>query len=298
MYVRPIMHTITGNEIPANSPFDATSCSSGEVFTDLVGTRLPLFDPTTTTVEAGTDGLITQFAYPDSSTTPDQLFEDLMGLEGQLMYWAAWESYPRTSGGVTLPRSRAEWSSWPTAVRFDVTMVDGIDLPTSTDEVYDRVAVRWKDAAGKLRSTEVAASNDILDAAGFHRWGTADASDAFVADTAGAVDFGTKWLADHAYPRGAGTVTVSRELDDLITGRKVAPWELASVGAFLIRIPAADLSAAGMRATARNGRNVFRVVAVDVDLGSATAKLSLDTFTASQWAQLSDLSRNRITRRR
>lgn len=293
--VRPIMHDQYGTSIPAASPFDVTSCSTDEIFADLMGTRLPLWDPATTVITPGTDGAINQFAFPDNVTV-DQLLTELVGIEGGLMFWAAWESYRRQIAGVTAYRARAEWSLWPSVVKHVITMRDGCDLPTSTQEVFDSVSVRWKDATGATRTTVVTAANDLLAGAGLKRRGAVDASDNVVVDTAGATAFGARWLVDNAAPRGTGTLTVAREVLDRQTGRLLAPWELRP--GCLVQIAGADPSAYSQGATARNGRNVFRVVATEFTSSTGAVTLELDSPPNSIWEQVAAANRDLVTRRR
>lgn len=300
VFIRPVMHDEFGNSIGRGvvldpSLFSPNYATSSQVFKDLMGTRLPLFDPYTSTIEPGTDGLITQFSYPDPTSTA-QLLDDLVQLEGGRYYWAGWESYRSALAGVTKYRARAEWKVWPSEVKHVIGMEDGCDLPTSTEQVYDSVSVRWTDPAGRTRNTTVTVTNELLDRAGLHRRGTVDAGDNIVVDLAGAFDFGNKWLADHAYPRGTGTLTVAREILDRQTGRLLAPWELRP--GCLVQISGANPSANAQGATSRNGRNVFRVVSTEFNSASGTATLELDSPANSIWDQIATANRNLDQRRR
>ncbi len=289
--VRPVMRDQYGNQLPASSPFPVDHAKSGQVFADLMGHRLTGFDPDTTTIEAGTDGLITHCEYPDATTTTDQILTDLMEQERNLYFWAAWESYQRG----TRWRARAEWSLWPTDIRFTVGREDGLELPTSTAELYDSVSVRWKDASGALRTTVRALANDILTAAGISRRGSTDLGDNVASDEAAAFAHGDGWLADHAFPQGRGTVTVARALTDRLTGARTPPWRL--LPGVLVQVRGMDPWASAQTGT-RNGRNIFRLVATEFDSRTGAVTLELDVTPPTIFDLAATANRDRITRRR
>lgn len=293
-FIRPIMHDKFGTSIPSNSPnAPLTFCTSDQVFADLIGKRLPLFDPATTDIAPGTSGLIDQFSYPDPVTV-DQMLTDLMELEKGLYFWAAWESYSQP--GFVFPRARAEWSLWPSEIKHIIGMEDGCELPTSTEEVFDSVSVRWKDSTGRTRTTICTLANALLDAAGIRRRGTVDTGENVVSSISSATIFGNGWLTDRAFPRGTGTLSVARSVLDRQTGRMLAPWEVRP--GCLIQIAGADPSAYSQGSAARNGRNVFRVVTVEFNSATGAATLELDSPPNSVMDQVATANRNLDYRRR
>lgn len=287
--VRPIMHRADGSEIPTTNgaEVDPEYAAASEIVADLLGGgRLPRFDGAGASIAPTSRTTINQFAYPDP-VTADQLLTDLMVVE-PLYYWAAWESNAAR-------KARFEWALWPGEVKHIIAMVDGCDLPTSTAEMYNAVSVRWKDSLGRIRRTRRVSVVPQLDGAGLIRESALDLGDN-VSSQEAAVSAGDGFLADHAYPRGTGTLTVAREVMDRQTGRMLAPWELRP--GCLVQIRGADPSAYSQGASARNGRNVFRVIAVEFDSSTGAATLELDSPPNSIWDQIGAANRDLVTRRR
>lgn len=297
--IRPRMKDRNGNyrDVTDTATWRYDFVVSHEIFEDLLASRLPLWDPDSTVIDSGFfQTPLNQFAYADP-TSVEQLLADLVELEGGKYFWAAWESRPGTVGGVRVWRARAEWSLWPSQVKYVLTMDDGCDLPTSTVELFDSVSVRWRDpSTDAVRTTIVELDNEQLSKVGLHRRGTIDAGDNVVGDLAGAIAYGNAWLQDHAYPRGSGTVNVTRPVMDRDTGRLTWPWEIRP--GCLVQIAGADPSAYSQNNGARNGRNVFRVVGVEFDSQDGSARLELDSPAFSIDQQTADANRNKITRRR
>lgn len=289
--VRPIMHRANGTQISPGTPadHDPTRTASHEVVNDLLGGgRLPMFDGATAVVTPSpVDRNIFQFAYPDPVST-DQLLNDLM-IQEPLCYWAVWET-------TTAGKGRFEWVLWPNEIRHIIPMTGGIDLPTSTEEVYNAVSVRWKDALGRIRRTVRTATSPTLAAAGIaRREASIDLGDNF-ASLQSAEAAGDGFLADHAAPRGTGTVTVASKTLDRLALRGLSPWELRP--GCIVQIAGADPSGYSQQATTRNGRNVFRVVATEFDASSGECRLELDSPARSIWDQVATAHRDIEQRRR
>lgn len=309
MCLRPQMHTSAGTRVSPSdgSAFNVQFASAAEIVHDLLGSgRLPLFDgPGANIVDYSVteSRIIDQFAYPDP-TSPAQLLDDLTKVEPR-WYWVVWE---RNAAG----RARFEWVTWPTNVRYEIDATAGLDLTVTTDDVFNAVSVRWKDAMDRIRRTlrtsrarfvpnpdiegDTAPETEVplLDDVGLVRESELDLGDN-MSSIGLAVKAGDEFIADHAYPRAKGSVTVAQRILDYDTGVMVAPWEI--LPGCLIKVRGLDVSA-NLPAAGANGVNVFKVVSTDFDSGSGTATLELDSFAASDWKLLGDLSKNRITRRR
>ncbi len=286
--IRPVMHTATGAEISADSPFTTTHCASHEIVNDLLGTRLPKYNGAAAEVALGTDGLITQFAFRDPVTV-DAMLADLIALEGDQFFWAAWET---DANGL----ARFEWTRWPSTIRYELDAYDGLDLAGSTAGLYNRCIVRWRDSLGRLRTTLATATVDALTNAGLSRTGILDLGENLVTDLASAIIAGNAWLAQANVPVGGGTITVARPVLDRATGRMVMPHEMRP--GCLAAVRGLDVSAASLSATARDGRSVFRVIAVEYDTARAAATLDLDRLPATTNHQLRGLTGEFANRRR
>jgi len=283
MVQRAVLYTKAGVEI--GSGYANNYVLASEIVEDLLGRFLTgIYDGANATVTA-TTFQIDQLAYPDGAT-PAQVLDDLMQIEPDF-YWAAWES---NAAGL----HRFEWKRWPTTVRYEATAKDGLDLPASGDDMYNRVVVRWKDARGRTRTTRQSQTVQALDDAGITRRKRINLGDEAASSTL-ATQVATKFLLEHSLPTGSGTLTIARPIMDLTTGRLVNPWEI--LPGELIRVRNISPSASALAATARDGISVFKVLAVDYDQPTRQARLELDTQPRHLAAQIANLHR-RIERRR
>lgn len=246
------------------SGYTANTVRASEIVEDLLGRLLTEYDGTDARVDATTFG-IEQLAYPDGAT-PERILSDLMGLASNF-YWAAWED---TSSG----KSRFEWRAWPTTVRYEASARGGFDSPGSAVDLYDRVRVRWRDVDGRIRSTLRTQTVQALTDAGLNREALIDLGDE-VASSANADRAGDQFLADHASPPNAGSLTVSGRILDRDLGRMVDPWEIRP--GHLIRIREVMPRVDALNVTARDAVTVFRVVGHSYDAARNEAALELDS---------------------
>lgn len=254
-----------------------------EVVEDLLGRLLPLYDGANASVTQ-TFTAIDQLAYSDG-VTPAQVLEDLMAFEPG-MYWAAWE---RTA----VNKYRFEWRAWPLTPRYEATIFDGFDSPSSAAELYNAVTVRYVASATRRRQVRRTQFVSSLAAAGITREAFIDLGDE-AASSANATAIGDAFLAEHAAPVNAARLTVARPVFDRDRGRSVQPWEIRP--GYIIRVRGVQPEIDFLN-TARNGSTIFRVVAVDASSdGSAT--LELDAFPPSMARALVNLPRTRPGRRR
>lgn len=281
--VRGLLKDVNGNDI--TSGYNLDTIRSDEVVRDLLGRLLPRYDGPNASVATGSFG-IDQLAYPDGASS-QKILEDLMTLE-PTYYWAAWES--GTNG-----RHRFEWTTWPSQVRYEATTAGGFDSPSSAGELFDAVSVRWRNAAGVGRTVRRTQTVAALAAAGLTREAYVDLADE-IGSASTAQQAGDAFLADHAVPVNAGTLTVTQPIMDFVTCRLVDPWQIKP-GA-LIRVRDVLPRIGSINAGARDGVTIFKVTAVDFNAGQCAATLELDSHPMSIPRAVADLSKRRVTRKR
>lgn len=259
---------------------------ASEVVADLLGRLLPRYDGANASI-ATTTFNIEQLAYPDG-VMPDKILSDLMLLE-PAYYWAAWER--QTNG-----RHRFEWTTWPTAVRYEADVKDGFDSPAAAADLYNSVRVRYLDIAGEIRTVQRTQTVASLTAAGLTREAFIDLGAEAGMTLTQASQAGDQYLAAHASPPNGGTLIIGRPISDLLAGRTVQPWEIRPGSLIRVRgvLPRVD----ALNPSGRDGVTIFRVVAVTYRTSSASAELELDSYPATITRALADLANRPQTRRR
>jgi hypothetical protein len=256
-----------------------------EVVEDLLGRLLPLYDgehaeifPTFTAID--------QLAYSDGAK-PAEVLEDLMTFEPG-MYWAAWQK-------TDTNKFWFEWRPWPTVPRYDATIEDGFESPSSAGELYNSVVVRYVESAVRRKQLKLTQEVQALAEAGITREGFIDLGDE-VASLANATTAGNAFLEEHKEPTNAATLTVARPILDRDTGEYVQPWEIRPGN--LIRVRGVQLNIDWLNpAPGRNGVTVFRIVAADAG-SDGVATLELDAFSPSMARALVNLPKVRPKRKR
>ena len=239
----------------------ADTVLASKIVADLLGRLLNQYDGPNASIEATTYA-IEQLAYSDG-VTPEKVLADLIALEPDF-YWAAWEGSP----------ARFEWRSWPTSIRYEADAKDGFTSPASAVELFNRVTVRWRSPDGRIRTTVRTSTVAVLDAAGLTREHLLNMADEF-GTAANAQQAGDEFLAEHSSAPNAGTLSVSTPIFDNDQGREVDPWEIRPGHLIRVRdvLPRVD----ALNATARDAVTVFKLVAVDYNADTNTARLELDS---------------------
>lgn len=283
-FIKPIVMTRRydkdGNVLGA-AEYVADTVLASKIVEDLLGRQaggvglLALYDGPNAEVEV-TAKNIDQLAYPDGAT-PEKVLADLMAIETDF-YWAGWEGKP----------ARFEWRSWPSSVRYEADAKDGFTSPASAVELFNRVTVRWRDPNGRLRATVRTSTVDVLDAAGLAREALINMADEFGSLTM-AQQVGDAFLAEHSSAPNAGTLSVSTPIFDADQGREVDPWEIRPGHLIRVRdvLPRVD----ALNATARDAVTVFKLVAVDYNADTNTARLELDSQPRTVAGLLSETER-------
>lgn len=283
MVVQGTRYDKSGNELLTAASYTANTVLASDIVADVLGRLLPAYDGANASV-AVTSYAIEQLAYPDG-VTPSAVLADLMKLEPNF-YWAAWEA---NAAG----KHRFEWRSWPTTVRYEADTIDGFDSPGSADGLWNAVRVRYRDAAGEIRTVRRTQTVAELDAAGLTREELLDNGD--VLGRLDATQVGDQFLAEHLHPPNAGTLTVARRVLDLQTGRMVEPWEIRA--GHLIRVRGVMPRVDALNATTRDGSTVFRIMEKAYQASRAAATLSLDSYPQTVARVLADLQAPRGRRR-
>lgn len=236
-----------------------------QIVADLLGRLLPEFDGANASIDMTSTYPITQLAYPDG-VTATQVLEDLIALV------PAYRWYTRPS--KTGDGYQFFWEPWPTTVRYEATLNDGGSFPLSTQSVYNRVIVKWKDDAGRTKTTLRTMACPLLDDAGLIRQAMIQlGSD--VGTLAQAQAAGDNFLEEHNVPKNAGSLTVARPIRDVITGALVMPWEIEA--GELVRIHGVEAYPDAFNATTNDAQGVFRIHAVDYNSDGNQATLALDS---------------------
>lgn len=256
-----------------------------EVVNDLLGRVLDQYDGANATVDSTGTYQIDQAAYPDGITAGEVL-ADLMALEPAFRW--------TTGPDVTGDGYQFSWEAWPTTVRYEATLEDGGDFPTSTQELYNEVEVRWVDKRGRSRRNLVTGACPILDDAGLTRRAQIDVADE-LGSTANADQIGTNFLLEHKYPPNAGTLNIARPIRDLETGRMVQPFEIEA--GELIRVRGVESYPDALNASSNDGQTVFRIWAMTYTADSNVAQLELDTYPRTTAQALARLQRTRSRKR-
>lgn len=256
------------------------SVKAGEVVADLLGRMLPDFDGANASVDLGTF-VIEQLVYPDG-VTAEQVLEDLMRLEPSYR----WVAGPDTTGNGYSFR----WEQWPTSVRYEITLDDGGSFPITGQSLYNVVGVRWQDLRGDVRTTTRTKACEALDAKGLTRRAHIDLS-SDVGTQAQAEQAGDTFLEQHNVPTNSGSLSVSRPIRDVISGRMVQPWEIEP--GELVRVRGVESYPDALNADSSDGRAVFRIHAVDYNSAENRASLSLDTDPTDVASSLAKLLKER-----
>lgn len=269
---------------PAANYTTSTMLADG-VVKDLLGRILDQYDGANAIVDGTASYAIDQLAYPDG-VTAGQVLEDLMDLEPAYRWFCG----PSTSAG----KYAFTWALWPTSVRYEALLDDGGDFPASSQELYNQVTVRYRHSNGQIRQVTSTGACPILDAAGITRSTIIDAADE-IGSAAAATRLGANFLADHKYPKNAGTLTIARPIRDLTTGAMVRPHEIEP--GELIRVRGIESYPDALNASSNDGQTVFRIWAMEYTSDSDAATLELDSWPRTTAHAIAKLKRARARKR-
>lgn len=244
------------------------------VIEDLLGDPAILagyFDGPNAEIAVGGDVDIKQLVFPDG-VTPMGVLDELMKFEPSCTYMVG-PSNPLNS------KYTLSWVERSTTVRYELLVWSdehaGGAQPT---DQYDQVIARWRTPTGNLRFTTSTQSIPEMTAVGRSRRYFQDLSD--VSGTAAnASAANSTVLLDHRFPRNGGQVKVQRDIVDLFTGRRVAPYQIEP--GYLARVVGINPSVDALNNSPRNGSTVCQLVNTDYDSSDNSVTLDLD---AQPWS--------------
>ncbi|WP_188782768.1 hypothetical protein [Nocardioides phosphati] len=280
--IRALLKSATGVDLL--SGYTTNTVVAHQVVNDLLGRILSRFDGASAVVS--TEGVYTidQLAYVDG-TTAEQVLNDLMALEPAFR----WTTSADTGNGYGF-----RWEAWPTTVRYEATLDDGGSFPVSAQDLYNEVTVRWVRADGFVRQVLRTGACPILDDKGITRRAIIDLSDE-VGSVAAAEKAGDNFLDEHRAPKNSGTLTVSRRIRDLATGRMVEPFEIEP--GELIRVRGVESYPDALNASSNDGLTVFRIWSATYNSDSHSVELELDADARTTANALRKLLKRRDRRR-
>jgi hypothetical protein len=250
------------------------SVKADHVIQDLLGDPEILastFDGPNARIDAGGSVDILQLVFPDG-VTPMGVLDELMKFEPSCTYMVG-PSNPLND------KYTLSWIERSTDVRYEfmIWTDEHTGGAQSTDQ-YDQVITRWKTPTGNLRFTTSTQSIPEMTAVGRHRRFFQDLSDV-TGNTTNANNANSTVLLDHRFPRNGGQIKVQRDVVDLFTGCKVAPYQIEP--GYLCRVVGINPSVDALNNSPRNGSTVCQVVNTDYDSSANSATIDLD---AEPWS--------------
>lgn len=240
-----------------------------DVWQDLLGDMLAdTFDGVNAQLDAGSGYNILQLAYPDG-VTPLQVADDLMKYEPSCTYIVGPSN--RLNDKYTLT-----WMSRTDDVRYEfIIWTDVYSTGAQPVDQYNVAVTRWKSPTGLIKTTTSSTQSiPEMDAVGRVRRFYQDLTDT-TSNAANAVQANSTVLNDHRFPQNGGSVTVSRQVVDLYTGRRVQPFEIEP--GYLCRIVGINPSRDALNNNPRNGSTLCRIVTTDYDADSHSVNIGLDS---------------------
>lgn len=246
--------------------------TASDVVHDMLATLLSgSFDTLNSRVDAGQALDFYQLAYPNG-VTPAQVLEDLMKYENGCTWYA----------GASTPvndKFTFKWVSRSTTPRYEaVVWNDDYTAGTQATDQFNEVATRWVSAAGIPKIT--VASQTIPEMGTRARRFFQDLSDT-VTDVNSVATTNAAMLADHRYPSNAGQVKIERSVVDLLTGRRIQPFEIEP--GYMIRLVGVNPHPDALNATQSNGSSVCRIVNTDYSGQDHSVTLDLDAVPFSMF---------------
>ena len=285
--VRSLLMDESGTDRSA-AYFSGPTARAHDIVRDLIGRHLSGVFQLGTLDTTGAYN-VDQMAYLDG-VTAETVLSDLMALEPAFR----WSTSPAADAFSDAAKARLSWQAWPTSVRYEAALDDGGQFPASGQDLYNEVAVRWRNSRGSIMSTLRTGACPALDEAGMTRRALMDLGDE-VGSAAAAARAGDAFLAAHKYPSNAGTLTINRPILDLERGALVLPHEIEP--GELIRVRGVESYTDSLNASSNDGETVFRIWAATYNSDADSTELELDTYPRNTVAALRALASRRIRRR-
>lgn len=262
------------------------SVKASHVIEDLLGDPDILaatFDGPNARIDAGAGNDIKHLVFPDG-VTPMGVLDELMKFEQSCTYMVG-PSNPLND------KYTLSWIERSTTVRYEfITWTDAHTGGAQPVDQYNEVVARWKDPKGNLRFTTSTQSIPEMTAVGRKRRYFQDLDDVSGAAT-NAATANLTVLQDHRFPRNGGSVKVQRDVVDLFTGCKVAPYQIEP--GYLARVVGINPSVDTLNDSPRNGSTVCLIVNTDYDSTDNSATCDLDALPWSVFRAIAAVKRRR-----
>lgn len=269
----------------------ATYVDAPMVIQDLLGDAGILFntfDSLNARIDVGDGVQLDQFVFVDG-TTAKGVLDEWMKFETTCTYLCGASS--RTSDKFSF-----KWVQRSNTPRYEAyTWIDEHSTGNQPTEQYNRAVTRWKDRNGRTQATVSTLAVPEMDAVGRVRTFYQDLSN--VSGSLSNVTIAnTQALFTHQTPKNGGTITITRPIVDLATGRTVQPYEI-EIGE-LVRVSGVDPNPAALNFSVdTDGVRIFRIVAMSYDSETHSAELTLDTEVVSLMAAVTDQQNVQIQRK-
>lgn len=259
------------------------SVKAEHVIEDLLGDPEILagyFDGDNADIATGASVDIKQLVFPDG-VTPQGVLDELMKFEPSCTYMVG-PSNPLND------KYTLSWVERSTEVRYELLIwTDEHSGGAQPTEQYNQVITRWRTATGNLRFTTSTQSIPEMTAVGRNRRFFQDLGDV-AGSAANASAANATVMLDHRFPRNGGQVKVQRDIVDLFTGRKVAPYQIEP--GYLVRVVGINPSVDTLNNSPRNGSTVCQLVNTDYDSSDNSVTLDLDAMPWSIFKAISSAS--------
>lgn len=247
------------------------SVKATHVIEDLLGDPGILaatFDGPNAQLDVGASTDILQLVFPDG-ITPMGVLDELMKFEPSCTYMVG-PSNPLND------KYSLSWVQRSTTVRYEVmNWTDEHTGGAQPTDQYNQVITRWRTPTGNLRFTTSTQSIPEMTAVGRNRRFFQDLSNVS-GNTTNAATANSTVLLDHRFPRNGGQVKVQRDIVDLFTGCKVAPYQVQP--GYLVRVVGINPSVDTLNNSPRNGSTVCLIINTDYDSSDNSVTLDLDAL--------------------
>lgn len=250
------------------------SVKATHVIEDLLGDPeilAPIFDGPNAQLDVGGNVDIKQLIFPDG-ITPMGILDELMKFEPSCTYMVGPSNPLNDKYSLT-------WMSRSTTVRYEfIIWTDSYSGGAQSVDQYDQVVSRWRTPIGNLRFTVDTQSIPEMTAVGRHRRYFQDLGQ-ITGNAASASVANQTVMLDHRFPRNGGQIKVQRDVVDLFTGCKVAPYQIEP--GYLARVVGVNPSVDTLNNSPRNGSTVCQIVNTSYDSSDNSATVDLD---AQPWS--------------
>lgn len=267
------------------------SVKATHVIEDLLGDPAILaatFDGPNAQLDAGASNDILNLVFPDG-VTPRGVLDELMKYEPTCTYLVGPSNPLNDKYSLT-------WMARSNTVRYEVAVwADDYSGGAQDVDQYNEVITRWRTPTGNLRFTTATQSIPEMTAVGRNRRFFQDLSNVS-GNTTNAATANQTVLQDHRFPRNGGQVKVQRDIVDLWTGCKVAPYQIEP--GYMVRVVGVNPSVDALNNSPRNGSTICQLISTDYDSSENSVTLDLDAESWSVFKAIAAASKKKATPQR